>query len=331
MKLTKKIGKLITGFIQVLSGKGGAFHAEEQRLLNTYYTADHSPIKNLKTGIVMMIDGRTMHGGLSDRLRGICSIYYWCKLHRVPFYIHYNYPFSLADYLPIGKYNWSIANDELSYNSQQSSPVLLMLHLLPSKLHKLYLHKLYKSALHKQLHVYSNTLIYDKHYSQAFGDLFSLAQPLQLAVAHQLQSIGTPYIAMVLRFQQLLDDFKEGDYEVLSPQAREELIHKCLRQIDYIHSTQAPNHLVLITSESVTFLQRAAAEFPYVRIISGKVVHMDYTLDATYDVYLKSFVDMVTLSHAEKIYLLQTGKMYKSGFAYRAAAINNTPYESIEF
>lgn len=331
MKFVKKTGKLITSFIQVISGKGGAFHAEEQKLLNTYYTAGHSSIKNLKTGIVMMIDGRTMHGGLSDRLRGICSIYYWCKLHRVPFYIHFNYPFSLADYLPKGTYDWNITNEELSYNSQQSRPVLLMLHLLPSKLHKLYLRKLHKSALHKQLHVYSNTLIYDKHYSQAFGDLFSLAPPLQLAVDHQLQHIGAPFIAMVLRFQQLLGDFKEGDYEVLPPQAREELIRKCIRKIDYIHSTQAPNSLVLITSESVTFLQRAAAELPYVRIISGKVVHMDYTLDAAYDVYLKSFVDMLTLSHAEKIYLLQTGKMYRSGFAYRAAAINNTPYESIEF
>lgn len=331
MKLAKKIGKLTTAFFQVISGKGGAFHAEEQRLLKTYYATKHQPIKNLKTGIVVMVDGRTMHGGLSDRLRGICSVYYWCKLHQVPFYIHFGYPFSLADYLPVGSYKWNITTEELSYNSQQSRPVLLMLHLLPSKLHKLYLRKLRKSALHKQLHVYSNTLIYDKHYSQAFGDLFSLAQPLQLAVDHQLQLIGAPFIAMVLRFQQLLGDFKEGDYEVLPPQAREELIRKCIRKIDNIHSTQAPNSLVLITSESVTFLQRAAAELPYVRIISGKVVHMDYTLDAAYDVYLKSFVDMLTLSHAEKIYLLQTGKMYRSGFAYRAAAINNTPYESIEF
>ncbi len=70
---------------------------------------------------------------------------------------------------------------------------------------------------------------------------------------------------------------------------------------------------------------------PYVRIISGKVVHMDYTLNASYDVYLKSFVDMMTLSHAEHIYLLRTGKMYKSGFAFRAAAINKTLYECIEF
>ena len=252
-------------------------------------------------------------------------------MHNVPFYIHFDYPFSLADYLPAGKYNWNIADDELSYAPQQASPVLLMLHLLPSKLHKLYLQKLHKAALHKQLHVYSNTLIYDKHYSQAFGELFSLAQPLKEAVAHQLQAIGEPFVAMVLRFQQLLGDFKEGDYEVLPPQQREALILKCIRQIDHIHSTQAPNHLVLITSESTTFLQRVAAALPYVRIISGKVVHMDYTLDASYDVYLKSFVDMITLSHAQKIYLLQTGKMYKSGFAYRAAAINDTAYEYVKF
>lgn len=34
---------------------------------------------------------------------------------------------------------------------------------------------------------------------------------------------------------------------------------------------------------------------------------------------------------AEKIYLLQTGDMYRSGFAKRAAKINNAPYEDIVF
>lgn len=320
------------GFFQILANKGGAFHAEEARLLQTYYdAATHQPLENLKTGIVMMIDGRTMHGGLSDRLRGICSIYYWCKLHDVPFYIHFEYPFHLADYLPPAAYDWTIAKSEISHHPCQAKPVLLMLHLLPSKLHKFYLNRLLKQTHTKQLHVYSNTLIYDKYYNQAFKELFAYAPVLKAAVARQLEQFDQPFIAIVLRFQQLLGDFKEGNYEVLSPQKREELVTKCIGKIEQIHRTQAPSRLVLVTSESATFLQRAATALPYVRIISGKVVHMDYTPNAGNDAYLKSFVDMVTLSHAQRIYLLRTGHMYKSGFAYRAAAINCTPYEYIEF
>ena len=29
--------------------------------------------------VVFIIDGKTPHGGLSDRLRGLFSIYYYCK------------------------------------------------------------------------------------------------------------------------------------------------------------------------------------------------------------------------------------------------------------
>lgn len=102
-------------------------------------------------------------------------------------------------------------------------------------------------------------------------------------------------------------------------------------QIDKLHKQTGNNKLILLTSDSITFLNEAAAHLPYVRTIKGKIVHMDYTLNATFDIYLKSFVDMLTLSHADKIYLLKTDNMYKSGFAYRAAAINNTPYEYVEF
>lgn len=334
MKFLHKAIALIADYFHIQRGKGGDFHDEERRLLNTYYAEKptKTPKRALKTGIIMMVDGRTMHGGLSDRLRGICSIYYWCKTHDIPFYIHFTYPFSLASYLPPNSYDWTIQEDEISYSQEQARPILLMLHLLPSKLHKRYLNSVLPLARVKQLHIYSNTNIFDKHYKECFNELFSPAAPLHEAITTQLQQLGdSPFIAMVLRFQQLLGDFKEGNYKVLPATEREELIQRCLHQVDLIHSQQAPNSLVLITSESTTFLQRAVAELPYVRIIQGEVVHMDYTLDASYNVYLKSFVDMLTLSHAQHIYLLRTGDMYKSGFAFRAAAINDVPYTYIDF
>ena len=38
---------------------------------------------------VFMIDGKTTHGGLSDRLRGLFSIYYYCKQNDIEFRIHF--------------------------------------------------------------------------------------------------------------------------------------------------------------------------------------------------------------------------------------------------
>lgn len=218
MKFIKKTYGLIANYVHILANKGGDFHKEEDRLLQTYYSAQVSAHKQLlKNGIVMMVDGRTMHGGLSDRLRGICSVYYWCKQHNVPFYIHFDYPFALANYLSPNAVNWGIADEDLCYHKEQAQPILLMLHLLPSKLHKFYLSRILPLAKRKQLHVYSNTLVFDKFYSQNFNELFKLTQPLQTAVNNELSHIKQPFEAMVLRFQQLLGDFKEGDYEILPP------------------------------------------------------------------------------------------------------------------
>ena len=58
---------------------------------------------------------------------------------------------------------------------------------------------------------------------------------------------------------------------------------------------------------------------------------MDHTSDASNEVYMKSFVDLFVLSKAEKIYLLQTGDMYHSGFAKQASMIENVPYEEVLF
>lgn len=331
MKLLKKARQLLSGLWHIYIKPGGAARAEELRLLHQYYSDAEAPKPQLKTGVVMKVDGRTMHGGLSDRLRGICSVYHWCKLHQVPFYIHFTYPFCLQDYLAPAQVNWLIADDELSHHPKQAEPMMLMLHLVPSKLHKLLLNHLEKKARQKQLHVYSNTVMFDSLYSQTSHELFRPVPALEAAVAQQIRKIGKPFTAMVLRFQQLLGDFKEGDYAVLPAAEREALIERCLAKVDELHRSHCPERPVLITSDSTTFLEAATRRLPYVRIISGKVVHMDYTLDATFEVYLKSFVDMYTLAEAEKIFLLRTGQMYRSGFAQRAAAINNTLYEYVNF
>ena len=92
-----------------------------------------------------------------------------------------------------------------------------------------------------------------------------------------------------------------------------------------------PDNKILVTSDSGRFLQEITKQLDFVRIIPGKVVHMDHTANAAFDTYMKSFEDMLLLSKADKIYLLQTGDMYHSGFAKRASMINNKEYEEIRF
>ncbi len=333
MKLIRKLGRLVMGLADIYVLQGcGRFHNEEKRLLATYYN-DQAGNGTFLPGVVMMVDGHAMHGGMSDRLRGMASVYGYCREHGIPFHIHHVAPFRLEDYLEPAQVNWLARDGEVTYCRAEARPVMLMLHLIPSKLHRAYLNWLFRHEdwKHRQYHVYSNTLLYDRDYAANFHALFRPVARLERAVGDECERIGGRYVAMVLRFQQLLGDFVEGDYETLPMDERKSLVEKCLAQIDTLHSRHGEDARVLVTSDSTTFLAAAQARFPYVHVIAGKVVHMDYTSNADYQTYMKSFLDMLVLSRASKIYLLRTGKMYKSGFAYRAAAINSVPYEYVDF
>ena len=76
---------------------------------------------------------------------------------------------------------------------------------------------------------------------------------------------------------------------------------------------------------------KEVSKLDFVYLLPGKVGHMDSTSQQDIQVHMKTFLDFFVLSHAKKIYLLITGKMYKSGFAKRAAKLNNIPFEEVEF
>lgn len=85
-----------------------------------FYNANskQSPHTERKT-VVYMADGRTSHGGFSDRLRGIISLYEYCMKHDLDFRIHFVHPFSLEAFLIPNKYDWRIDEKELIYDKRR--------------------------------------------------------------------------------------------------------------------------------------------------------------------------------------------------------------------
>ena len=59
--------------------------------------------------------------------------------------------------------------------------------------------------------------------------------------------------------------------------ARQELIERCLQETDRLYRAHHHGKLLLVTSDSVSFLETISSRFNYVRIIPGKVVHMDFS------------------------------------------------------
>ena len=83
-----------------------------------------------------------------------------------------------------------------------------------------------------------------------------------------------------------------------------------------------------MTSDSKTFISRIK-ELPYVYTLPGEVVHMGVTTNASKMTYLKSFLDYYMLSYAHTVISVRDKKMYHSGFALRAAMLNDAKYMEV--
>ena len=305
-----------------LFSKKKGFHKNEISLSDEFYSPGGK--KENKTTIVVMIDGRQLHGGFADRIRGIVTIYQFCKDRKIPFYINYTYPFELNEFLEPNKYDWRIDKSNLVYNLNAAQPCLLYEWMYPHKFHKWYLKLL--CLRRKQLHVYTNSHFEYEKFSIGFNELFKPVPNLKVLIDKHKKSIGDKYNVMVFRFQQLLGDFKEGNNIVLSEEKRQILISKCINKIRIMYNGKK----LLITSDSITFINKVKS-LDFVYVIPGSVVHIDYTENAPLSTYMKTFLDFFLIANADIIYLLLTDNMYKSGFPKTASKVFNRPFEVICF
>lgn len=328
------VGKDIQNVFQNLFKQRGKWRREVKKYVTKYYTPDAPHAPNKQKTIICMIDGRMHHGGLGDRLRGIVSVYSVCKIMHLNFKILFDSPFRLDTFFrPAGDLNWKIEREQLCYNSSESFPVFCGSNgtHVERPFQRMWFVKNFKKNA-KQIHVYTNAILNTPQtFSQLFNELFLPTDILQKSIDAVLREIGQSYIAITCRFQQLLGDFKEGHYKVLDQSERQKLMADAAKEIEKIYNKQRDQLPILLTSDSVTFLAYMKEKAPYIHTIPGKLVHMDFSNDADIALHLKSFTDLMALSHAEKIFLLKSPEMYNSGFPRIAARIGGKPFKLIRF
>lgn len=283
--------------------------------------------KGIGYPIVAMIDGSIYHGGLTDRWKGIVSMYALAKATERDFKIQYDYPFALTDFQVPSTYDWTISTNDISQNIFSSyllritgDPTIKRLQNLPKN---------------KQIHVYANRdciEVINKTYgtnftwSALFNELFQPSPILQQALKIHVSNTNTEYIAVAFRMQNLLGDYPEYAYEAVNERRQEEIIIACVNFIKQIHEQwKMP---ILVTSDS-NLMTNIAVELPYVWTNHGKAAHVDTTSSAPMEYYLKSFVDFYLLSGAQKIYAATTKEMYVSDFPNYAAKAGNIPFERV--
>lgn len=277
--------------------------------------------------VIIMFDGRIIHGGLSDRLWGILSIFKYCKENNKKFKIYFSKPFKLQEFLIPNKVDWEITESQIVYNFKLSRPKYIsMVSHDWSEMYRILKKKL--SSNITQLHVYTNTRVISKReFGVYYNELFKMSPLLQDNYEKHRKKMNQRYVSCTFRFQQLLGDFKEGNFQtIIDENQKQKLIDDCILTVKRLQ--QKCNSEILVTSDSRTFLN-FVKDLDKVYLVEGEVVHPDYDYDNSIEKYLKSFLDLYMIANAEEVYLCNVPPLYRSGFPETAACINDRPFYEI--
>lgn len=340
MNPLQKIAKRLRAEFNYLFFREYRFNREARRHLLPYYSKTAPAARNTRKTIVSMFDGRRPHGGLADRLRSIATVYAYCRDHGVDFRLHFTAPFRLEEYLLPNRYDWRIDDDELCYNRRDACPVYIGSARSDFERDKAFQRKIackFFGRSYRQIHVYTSMYYEEARFGELFHELFRPVPALQQAVERHVEELSGPqrggFISVSTRFRELLGDFNERrdrPARGLPEDERERLIDRCCRQIERIRAQHPEAAAVLVTSDSVRFLERAA-QLEGVRVLPGRIGHMDVVDGSQSDVHAKTFLDFLVLSRATELYLLVTGGMYSGNFAKRAAQLGGRPYREVRF
>lgn len=284
--------------------------------------------------VVYMCDGRTLAGGLTDRFKGILSLYALCEELGYEFRIHYTSPFLLATYLQPASYDWQISAADL-HPEKSAMLVLENTDDAPYQTRKQvqWLRRRLQESP-EEVHVITNSnYAYTQDYASLFHHLFRFSDALQKSLLAETASIdgGRAYVSISARFLNVLGDFTETAASTPLPEAEAEaLIERSMAQVEAIHARHAEQR-VLVTSDSERFISRVKT-LPYVHVVEGGVAHTDLMPhDNAERMHLKLFLDFLLIAGAERVYMLRSGKMRESGFPYAASRLYERPFEKIEY
>ena len=273
--------------------------------------------------LIFMADGKWMHGGLTDRLRGMASAYKFAAEHKLDFKIYHTSPFLLQEILEPNKVNWIIDEKQISKNCSIAKPVLLYREDFnnDSALER----QLDKS--HEQFHLYSCVDTLGEKFAEYFNDLFKPSALLAQEIEHYSKLLGENYTAISFRFQNKLGDFKEFTFKELPAKDKQKLMNAAL---DAIKREESQNK-ILVTADSPTFLAEAE-KLPNVITVKGTSIHIDFNSSKKAVDYIKAFTEFFLISKATqaKLYRNRKYKTYPSNFPKYAASLGNVPYEIVE-
>lgn len=276
-----------------------------------------------KRGVVCILDGSFLHGGLTDRMRGILTAYRETKRMKLPFYIQWRHPFALEEYLQPATFDWRIKDEEVSRSRGNAIAVIADDLSDRESLVRL---RMGLRARRGQIHLYTNADSARGEYRNLYKELFQPTPLLAREVEKHLTELGENYMVFTFRFFGLLGDFEDCGPGALNKDEANELLEKVKNELLRLIEKENPDWKILITADSRRFLDFISDADPRIYIVPGGVSHIDRTKGNPDGAWLKTFVDQQLIMHSKKVVLMRTGEMYKSGFPRFAAEVGGVEF-----
>lgn len=299
-----------------ISGKSKA--AELDRKL--YHDNDEN-VEN--EGVVCVLDGNMYHGGLTDRLRGVLTVYREAKKRGCPFHIMWDTPFRLIDYLVPATFDWNLNRGKLS-RSRKNSKVIVA-----DDLNDFQSIVRIRSAFHKpkkQIHFYTNADSACGEYASLYRELFKPSGKLQEQVDRHLEKLGSHYWSVTYRFLNVLGDFKDWSKIILDDNEKRELISDSISALNKIIKDAPAGIKILVTSDSGIFLKSIENLDSRIYIVPGDVKNIDLDGVNGAGAWMKTFVDQQLIMNADKVFRMLNPLTYATGFPRFAAEVGGAEF-----
>ena len=281
-----------------------------------------------RTRITFVKDEQIKTSGLVDSLRGMISIYHFCKSHNIKYEIKFTYPYPLSSYLRPNKYNW-ISIEDKNIDESEHTYIDLFCRGKVNEIieHRTFLESLITNYYGKHIYIRTNTLCYTDDFAEDFKELFVPSSHLKHLIESCLQLLVCGFNSVSCRTCGIFGDF----HDMLSPLTHErqyELIDKYKDAIARLASESArESKKLLVTSDSQRLIS-TLSDIHNTVIIPGPIVHSRYSLNK--DGIDKVFTDFFLISNADKVYSITSDGLFQGAFSYFAAKLGNREYITVQ-
>ena len=287
--------------------------------------------KKVDKTLIYYSSNLSLSGGLTDRLKGIISVYYLSIITSRKFKIIFNSPFELKKIFGTNNINWKIRS-----SAKEKKYLLMSKHynfidqtdekIIQSNINNI-INDQSKIIAIKINQDYSN-FINNKNWGDNFYHLFNYTEFTKNVLNKYSQIFKENHIIGVhARFINLLSDNIESG-KILDDELKNKLINKIKLILNKI---LIKNNKILLCSDSKNFLEIINDDVSFsenIIMIKGNPKHSERNKISTNDLE-KISADFLLLAQCSQIFSIVLDDMYPSGFPRYAAKLNNINFKII--